>query len=81
MGEGVDTDHGKGAGTTDSAPVGPTGDAGPIKPGGTKVYPPSTLLSCLGQGADLVVSTTRSSAVGIMLTPPKLERVPTWGSA
>ena len=39
------------------------------------------VLSCLGQGADLVVSTTRSSAVGIMLTPPKLERVPTCGSA
>ncbi len=31
--------------------------------------------------ADLVVSITRSSAVGSMLTPPKLERVPTWGSA
>lgn len=39
------------------------------------------VLSCLGQAADLVVSITRSSAVGIMLTPPKLERVPTWGSA
>jgi hypothetical protein len=38
------------------------------------------VLSCLGQAADLVVSTTRSSAVGIMLTPPKLERVPTWGT-
>ncbi len=36
MGEGVGMGHGKGAGTTDSAPVGPTGDAGPIKPGGTK---------------------------------------------
>ncbi len=36
MGEGVGMDHGKGAGTTDSAPVGPTGDAGPNKPGGTK---------------------------------------------
>jgi hypothetical protein len=31
-------------------------------------------------GADLVVSTARSSAVGIILTPPKLERVPTWGA-
>jgi hypothetical protein len=29
-------DHGKGAGTTEPAPVGPAGDAGPIKPGGTK---------------------------------------------
>jgi hypothetical protein len=29
------------------------------------------VLSCLGQAADLVVSTTRSSAVGIMLTPPQ----------
>jgi len=40
------------------------------------------VLSCLGQAADLqvVVSITRSSAVGIMLTPPKLERVPTWGT-
>jgi len=39
------------------------------------------VLSCLGQAADLVVSTTRSSAVGIMVTPPKLERVPTWGES
>ena len=39
------------------------------------------VLSCLGQAADLVVSTTRSSAVGTMVTPPKLERVPTCGSA
>ena len=37
------------------------------------------VLSCLGQAADLVVSTTRSSAVGTMVTPPKLERVPPWG--
>jgi hypothetical protein len=29
-------DHGKGAGTTEPAPVGPAGDAGPIKQGGTK---------------------------------------------
>ena len=29
-------DHGKGAGTTEPASVGPAGDAGPIKPGGTK---------------------------------------------
>jgi hypothetical protein len=29
-------DHGNGAGTTDSAPVGPAGDAGPMRPGGTK---------------------------------------------
>ena len=28
--------HGKGAGTTEPAPLGPAGDAGPIKPGGTK---------------------------------------------
>jgi hypothetical protein len=34
-------DHGKGAGTTEPASVGPAGDAGPIKPGGTKT--PSTL--------------------------------------
>jgi hypothetical protein len=39
LGEGVGMDHGKGAGTTDSidsAPVGPAGDAGPMRPGGTK---------------------------------------------
>ena len=36
LGEGVGMDHGKGAGTTEPAPVGPAGDAGPIKPGGTK---------------------------------------------
>jgi hypothetical protein len=38
-GPGVGMDHGKGAGTTEPAPVGPTGDAGgpgPIKPGGAK---------------------------------------------
>ncbi len=29
-------DHGKGAGTTEPAPVGPAGDAGPMRPGGTK---------------------------------------------
>ena len=31
-------DHGKGAGTTEPAPVGPAGDAGPMRPGGTKPY-------------------------------------------
>ncbi len=36
LGEGVGMDHGKGAGTTEPASVGPAGDAGPIKPGGTK---------------------------------------------
>ncbi len=38
LGEGVGMDHGKGAGTTEPAPVGPAGDSdvGPIKPGGTK---------------------------------------------
>ncbi len=35
LGEGVGMDHGKGAGTTEPASVGPAGDAGPIKPGGT----------------------------------------------
>jgi hypothetical protein len=29
LGEGVGMDHGKGAGTTEPAPVGPAGDAGP----------------------------------------------------
>ena len=34
--EGVGMDHGKGAGTTEPASVGPAGDAGPMRPGGTK---------------------------------------------
>jgi hypothetical protein len=37
--------HGKGAGTTEPAPVGPAGDVGPIKPGGTNFEKsPSTLV-------------------------------------
>ncbi len=35
LGEGVGMDHGKGAGTTEPAPVGSAGDAGPIMPGGS----------------------------------------------
>ncbi len=41
-------DHGKGAGTTDPAPVGLAGDAGPMKPGGTKTVLRLNLLSALG---------------------------------
>ena len=36
LGEGVGMDHGKGAGTTEPASVRPAGDAGPMRPGGTK---------------------------------------------
>ena len=47
LGEGVGMDHGKGAGTTEPASVGPAGDAGPMRPGGTKtrVRPYCKLLS------------------------------------
>ena len=40
------------------------------------------VLSCLGQAADVLASTTRSSATGSTLKAPlKLEQVPQWGSA
>ena len=41
-------DHGKGAGTTEPASIGPAGDAGPIKPGGTK--PPFDLIGGISFG-------------------------------
>ena len=40
------------------------------------------VLSCLGQAAEVLASTTRSSATGSTLEAPlKLEQVPQWGSA
>ena len=40
------------------------------------------VLSCLGQAAEVLASTTRSSATGSTLEAPlKLEQVPRWGSA
>ena len=40
------------------------------------------VLSCLGQAADVLASTTRSSATGSTSKAPlKLEQVPQWGSA
>jgi hypothetical protein len=40
------------------------------------------VLSCLGQAADVLASTTRSSATGSTLEAPlKLGQVPQWGSA
>ncbi len=51
LGEGVGMDHGKGAGTTEPAAVRPAGDAGPIKPGGTK-----TRVRTYGLGAQIRLS-------------------------
>ena len=43
---------------------------------------PLLVLSCLGQAADVLASTARSSAFGSTFkATPKLERVPQWGSA
>ncbi len=48
-------DHGKGAGKTEPAPVGPAGDAGPMRPGGTKtVLRPYIVAGFVTFGANVV---------------------------